>query len=194
MQRALDRILRSRQLVQLGILQIEIALAHGALHFGDGVTHHATEARLRLRAVHDLLDRSIHQTAVEDGRIVASAAPFRRLGADRILHVLDRLAVPLIVERREMVGGTEPLIVDIFVATFAGVRLHEELAGNFLLAINLRGAGKERTFGPIAFAIHVVGRHGGILDAAARLPTFAHVARAVADAGECDQTDCGAER
>ena len=33
---------------------------------------------------YDLLDRRIHQAAVEHGRIVASPAPFRRLGADRV--------------------------------------------------------------------------------------------------------------
>ena len=131
--------------------------------------------------------------AVEERRVVAPAAPLRRLGADRILHVLDRLAIPLIVERRKMMRRTEPLVVDIFVAALAGVGLHEKLAGNFLLAVDLRGTGEKRAFGPIAFAVHVVGRHGGILDAGAGLPTFAHVARAVADAGEHDQADCHAK-
>src|SRR5579863_173042 len=89
-----------------------------------------------------------------------------------------------------MVRRAEPLIVNIFVAALAGVGLHEELAGNFLLAVNLRGTGEERSLGPVAFAVHVVGRHGWILDAAARLPTLSHVARTIADAGEQGQADC----
>ena len=164
-----------------GILQIEIGLAHGALHAGDGVAHHAAQSGLRFRTMHDLLDRRIHHAAVEHRGIVASTAPFRGLGADRVLHVLDRLAVPLIVERRKMVRRAEPLVVDIFVAALAGVGLHEKLAGNFLLSVDLRRTGKERTLRTVALAIHVVGRHGGILNSVARLPTLADVAGTIAD-------------
>src|ERR1700683_198641 len=92
-----------------------------------------------------------------------------------------------------MVRRTEPLVVDIFVTTLARVGFHEELAGNLLLAVNLRGTGEERAFGAVAFAVHVVGRHDGILNATARLPTFTHVARAAADTGEHGQADCYAE-
>ena len=132
--------------------------------------------------------------AIEHGRIVASAAPFRRLGADRVLHVLDRLAIPLIVERRKMMRRTEPLVVDVLVAALAGIGFHEKLAGNFLLAVNLRGTGKERAFRPIALAVHIVGRHRGILNAGARLPTLAQVVRTVANGGDHGQADCGSER
>ncbi len=170
-----DRILARGEFVQLGIFEVEVPLAHRAFHVRDGVAHHAAQSGLRFGTVHDLLDRSIHQAAVEHGRIVASAAPFRRLGADRVLHVLDDLAIPLIVERREMVGRAVPLVVDVFVAALAGVGLHEELAGNLLLAIDLRGTGKEVAVGAVAFAVHGVGRHGRIFDAIARLPTLADV-------------------
>ena len=71
-----ERILAGCQLVQLGVFQIKIALAHGAFHIGDGVAHHAAESCLRLGAMHDLLDRCVHEAAIENGGIVASAAPF----------------------------------------------------------------------------------------------------------------------
>ena len=192
-QRTRYRILRRSQFVQFGILEIKIGLAHRAFHAGDGMAHHATQSGLRFRTMHDLLDRRIHQAAVENGRIVASAAPFRGLGADGILHVFDRLAVPLIIKRRKMVRRTEPLVVDILVATLAGVGLHEKLAGDFLLSIDLRGTGKKRTLRTIALAIHVVGRHGGIFNAVARLPTFADVAGTIADPRKDNEADGGAQ-
>src|SRR5580658_3400539 len=92
-----------------------------------------------------------------------------------------------------MVRRAEPLVVDIFVTTLARIGLHEELAGNFLLAIDLRGTRKERARRPIALAVHVVGRHRGILDAAPRLPTLSYVTSAIADSGEPNQADCGAQ-
>src|SRR5205807_1425530 len=116
---------------------------------------------------------------IEDGGIMASTAPFRGLGADRILHVLDRLAIPLIIERREMVHRTEPLVVNVFVTALAGIRFHEKLAGDFLLAVDLGGTGEEVALCPVALSVHVVRRHGRVLNSAARLPTFADVTRAV---------------
>src|ERR1700730_7357017 len=92
-----------------------------------------------------------------------------------------------------MMRRTEPLVVDVFVTALAGLRLHEKLAGNFLLAVDLRRTGEERTLGAVAFAIHVVGRHGGILDAAARLPAFANVARAEAEGSEHEEAYYDAE-
>jgi hypothetical protein len=35
--------------------------------------------------------------------------------------ILDRFAVPLIVERREMVRRAEPLVINIFVTALAGI-------------------------------------------------------------------------
>src|ERR1700733_11629578 len=92
-----------------------------------------------------------------------------------------------------MMRRTEPLVVNVFVAPLAGIGLHEELAGNFLLAVNLRRTREERSLGSIAFAAHVVGRHGGILDAASCLPTLPHIPRAVTDSGEDNQADCSAK-
>src|SRR5579863_707399 len=88
--------------MQLGIFEIKIALSHAAFHVSDRMTHHATQSGLRFGTMNDLLDWRIHQAAVENSRVVASAAPLRRLRANRVLHILDALAVPLIVKRREV--------------------------------------------------------------------------------------------
>src|SRR6202521_423019 len=145
--------------MQLGIFEIKIALPHAALHVGNGVAHHAAQPSLPLGTVHVLLYRRIHQAAVEHGGIVASPAPLGRLSPNRILHILDALAIPLIVERREMMGRTEPLIVDVFMAAFAGVGFHEKLAGNFLSAMDLSRTWEEWPIGAIALAIHAGRRH-----------------------------------
>src|SRR5579863_143459 len=91
-----------------------------------------------------------------------------------------------------MVSRTEPLVVNIFVTALAGVRLHKKLARNPLLAINLRGTGKEWAIGPIPFAVHILRRHGWILNAGTRLPTLADVVRAVTDGCDHGQADCRA--
>src|ERR1700687_2940903 len=70
-----------------------------------------------------------------------------------------------------MVGRTVPLVVDIFVAALAGIRLHEELAGNFFSAIHLRGTGEKWAGGAVAFAVHAHGRKGGIFNASMLVPT-----------------------
>src|SRR6185369_2831353 len=70
-----------------------------------------------------------------------------------------------------MVRGAEPLVVNVLVATLARVGLHEELAGDFLSAVNLRGTGKEWPLGSIAFFVHRRWRICGVLDAGAIFPS-----------------------
>src|ERR1700704_4723931 len=77
-----------------------------------------------------------------------------------------------------MVSRTVPLIVDVLVAALAGVRLHEELAGNLFSAIDLRGTGEKWAGGAVAFAVHADGRKGGIFNASMLVPAgFAEIAR-----------------
>src|SRR5258706_8396348 len=71
-------VLASRELVQLGILQVEVALSHGAFYVSDGMAHHATESGLGFGRVHNLLDGRVHLAGVEYGGIVGSVAPPRR--------------------------------------------------------------------------------------------------------------------
>ena len=118
-------ILAGGELVHLRIVEHEVALAHGALHFDDGVAHHAPQPGLRLRTVHDLLDRRIHHAAVKHRGIMTACAPLGRPRALDVLHVLDTLAIPLIVERRKMMCRALPLLVDILMAALAGIRFHE---------------------------------------------------------------------
>src|SRR5260370_4290052 len=76
-----------------------------------------------------------------------------------------------------MVSRTVPLVVDIFVAALAGIRLHEELAGNFFSAIHLRGTGKKWAGGAVAFAVHAHGWKGGIFNASMLVPaSFTEIA------------------
>src|ERR1700694_3577589 len=69
-----------------------------------------------------------------------------------------------------MVSRAVPLIVDFLVTALAGIRLHEELAGNLFSAIHLRGTGEKWAGGAVAFAIHTDGRKGGIFDASMLVP------------------------
>ncbi len=131
------------QLVQLGIFEKEVALAHGALHFHDAVTHQAAQARAGFGTIHNFPDGRVEQPAVEQRGIVAAGAPLRGLYAGDVLHVFDTLAIPLIVEGREVVHRTVPLGVNVRVATLAGVRFHEILRGYVDVVNGLRGTGKE---------------------------------------------------
>src|SRR6202140_1881112 len=76
-----------------------------------------------------------------------------------------------------MMSRAVPLVIDILVTALAGIRLHEELAGNFLSAVDLRGAGKKWAGGAVAFAIHADGRKGGIFNPSMLVPAaFAEIA------------------
>src|SRR3954467_15859506 len=87
----------------------------------------ARKTSLRFRRINLFFDRLV-ETAVEEHRVVVAAgAPLRGFGADRVLHVLDRLAVPLIVERREMTRRRLPLFVDIGMAPAAACTGHEKV-------------------------------------------------------------------
>ena len=99
MQGANDGIVAGRQFMQLRIFEKEVALAHGAFHFHDAVTHQAAQARVRFGPIDDFLDGRVEKAAVEQRGIVASSAPLRRLYANNILHVLDAFAIPLIIKR-----------------------------------------------------------------------------------------------
>src|SRR6266481_10085389 len=76
-----------------------------------------------------------------------------------------------------MVSRAVPLVVNILVAALAGVRLHEELAGNLFSAIDLCGTGKKWAGGAVAFAVHADRRKGGIFNASMLVPAaFAEIA------------------
>ena len=149
-----EKIFAGGEFMELRIFQEEIALAHGALHFHDAVAHQAAKAGARFRAVNDLLDGRIEEAAVKQRGIVAAGAPLGGTNAGDILHVLDTLAVPLIVEGREMVHRAVPLLVNVRMAALASVGFHEVLGGNVATMFSLRGTGEEFSLGAVAFAVH----------------------------------------
>src|SRR5262252_3110366 len=63
-----------------------------------------------------------------------------------------------------MMRGTVPLVIDVFVAAFAGFRFHEELAGNLLPAVDLGRTREERAIRAVSFDAHRGWRHIRILD------------------------------
>ncbi|MEZ5364303.1 MAG: hypothetical protein R2748_18695 [Bryobacterales bacterium] len=160
--RSEDFVLRCHQLVQRRIGHLKPAVAHRALDASDRMAGHAAEARLRFRRI-DLLDRRLLEAAVEEHRvIVAAGAPLRRLHAGRLLHVLDRLAIELVVERREVVHRAVPLLVDILMALPAGFRVEEELGRDRTADVGGRRRWEERAVRAAAFALHRQRRSGWI--------------------------------
>ena len=119
-----DRVRARGEIVQRRIGDHEIALAHRASHMRDRVARRACEARLRFGRLDLFFDRPVEPPVEEDRVIVTARAPLRRRRANDVLHVLDRLAIPLVVERREMMRRRLPLLVDLRVT--AAARLARE--------------------------------------------------------------------
>jgi hypothetical protein len=108
-----------RQIVQRRVLDLESALSHRAVDVRDRMAGGAPQARLRFRALDLVLHRLI-ETATEQQRVVVTpGTPLRGPSADHVLHVLDRFAVPLVVERRKVVHRRVPLLVNIAMAPAA---------------------------------------------------------------------------
>ena len=93
-----DRVFAGGKLMQRRVLDHEASVPRRIFDPGDGVTRGAGESRLSLRSVDPLFDRTVEEAVEENRMVVASRAPLRRLRPDDILHVFDRLAVPLVVE------------------------------------------------------------------------------------------------
>src|SRR5207302_7773379 len=135
----------------------------------------------------------VHLARIEHGRVVTPTAPLRRARANRVLHVLNALAIPLVIERREVMDRTEPLVVNVLMAAPAGIGLHEKLAGNFLAAVDLRRTGEEGALGAVAFTIHARRRVGRVRNHRARLPARdAQVLSDSTESGQHKQTNCRA--
>ncbi len=168
--RAHNWILARRQFMQLRILQYEIALPHRALHFHDAVAHHAGQSRLRCGRIFNLPDRRIEHSAEKQRRIVAARAPLRTLYTRYVLHVLDALPVPLIVERRKMMSRAVPLLVHIPMAALACLRLHKIFRRNIFSVARLHRAWEEFSTRSVSFSVHRLCRKRRILYAIRVLP------------------------
>ncbi len=146
----------------------EIAVAHGAVNGGDGVAGGAAEAILRLGSVDLFANGAIEAAVEEDGVVVTAGAELAAPGAVDVLHVLDGFSVELIVERREVVHGTLPLAVGIFVTLAAALGIHEEGGGDDAADIGDGGRGVERRLGSAAFTLDRDGGFEGIVNGALR--------------------------
>src|SRR5262245_55516813 len=104
------------------------------------------------------VDLSCHRflkAAVEEyGMIVASGAPFRRFCAGNALHVFDGFSIELVIKRCEMVNGTSPLFVNIFVTFTTKRRIHKEIRRNRAADIGAGGGRPEWRSGSSAFLGH----------------------------------------
>src|SRR5438270_9176520 len=100
---------------------------------------------------------------------MAACTPFGRLYTDHILHVLNAFPVPLVIERREMMHGARPLLVNVVMAALTGVRFHKILAWDRALMRCLGRAGKKRALGAISFSVHGE-RRGRIRDSVRTKP------------------------
>ena len=129
-----DGIIAGGHVMQGRILDDQRPVSHAAGDPDDGVAGGAGQTGLCFRGVDLLPDGGVESPVEENGMVVAAGAPLGGLGADHILHVFDRFAVPLIVEGGEVVHGGVPLLVDIGMAPLAGVGSHEEIGGNQVAA------------------------------------------------------------
>src|ERR1700689_5173301 len=156
--------------MQCRVLELEISLTHRAFHSCDRMAHHAAEAGLARGRIFNFADRTVKHAAVEQRGIVASGAPLRRFYSDGVLHVLEALAIPSIVEGRKMVRRTLPFLVNVCVAALAGIGFGKIIRGNLPAVGRLGGTRKKRTARAIAFAVHGSRRDRRILDPVTAFP------------------------
>ena len=108
-------------------------------------------------------DRPVEAPVEEHRVVVAAGAPLRRPGAHHLLHVLDGPPVPLVVERREVVGRGVPLLVDVGVAPAAGLAGQEEVGGNGAAGVRRGRRRRERAGRPGSLLGHARGGADGVL-------------------------------
>ena len=147
-------VIAGGEVVKRRILDHKSAITHAVFHSHNGVAGSAGQTSLSLRRV-DLLFNGRVKSAIEEDRvIVAAGAPLGGLDPSHILHVLDGFSIPLIIERRKMVHGRVPLLVDVRMATLARLRSHEKVGRNGLPGCGGGGRRKERAVGSVTFFIH----------------------------------------
>src|SRR5206468_5871268 len=121
------------------------------------MTRRARQPRLRFGRLDLFLDRTIEAAVEEDSVIVAPRAPLRRLSTDDVLHVLDGLAIPLVVERRKMMGRRAPLFVDVAMTPPARLAGQEEVGGDDASNVRIGRRWKEWARRPSSLFIHADG-------------------------------------
>ena len=188
-----DGVVARHHFMQWRILDRKAAVAHRVGDIDDRVARDAAESGLGLGRV-DLLFRRLLEPAVEEhGMVVAAGAPLRRLDAGRLLHVFDGLAIELIVERREVVHRAVPLLVGIFVAVTADLRIEEKARGDQAAGVGVGAGRKEGTVRATALVFHRGRSHRRVDDTVAfdRKPMQA---QPTARRQQHTHRDCRAER
>ena len=124
----------------------------------DGVAGDATQTVLRFGSVDLIFDRLLPAAIEEDRVVMATGTPFRSLcGALDLLHVLDRTPVVLVVKAGEVMDGTVPLLVDVFMAFAAKLGIHEEVGGDGGVDVGVCRGGPEGALWACAFFLHGCG-------------------------------------
>ena len=157
-------ILADGEVVQRRVFDSEIGLPHRALDVNDGMAGRAAQAVLRFGRVDLLFDGAIKAAIEKDRVIVTAGAPLGRLRADDILHVLDGLAIPLIVERGEVMCRRVPLIVNLFVTSATIFARHEKRRRDGAADVGFGARRKEGLLRPRAFLFHHERHQAGIDD------------------------------
>src|SRR6266568_7851823 len=85
----------------------------------------------------------IHHTVEQQGHVVTTGAPAARPGTDDILHVFNRFAVPLVIERRKPMRRLRPLSVNVRVAVGTALRGHEKVGRNLPAGVGKQPGGVE---------------------------------------------------
>src|SRR5262245_66548237 len=106
-----QRVLAGCQVMQRRVFNLEVTLTHRASHVDYRMTRSACEARLSFGGIDLLFNRLVKPAVEKDRVIVAACAPFGRRRPYHVLHVLDGLAVPLVVKGRKVMHRSLPLFV-----------------------------------------------------------------------------------
>ena len=113
-----DRVIAGSEIVKWRIFDHVSTVPHRILDAFHRMARRASESGLCGRCMKILAYGFIHHAVEENCWVVAAATPLGRLDTVDLLHIDDRLTIPLVVERGEVMGGFVPLPIDIWVAPF----------------------------------------------------------------------------
>ncbi len=148
------RIPARSEIMQRRISDDESSVSRRSIDVHDRVAGNAPQAVLRLRRVHLFLNGALEAAVEEHCMIVTSGAPLAPLRSAQLLHLFDGTPVELVVERRKVMHGALPLLVDVLVTFAAQGGVHEEVGGDHFGRVGVRRGRPERRLRPSAFPRH----------------------------------------
>jgi hypothetical protein len=98
-----ELVITGGKVMQGRIFNDKCAIPHAVPDLDYGMTRCASQPGLSLGSMKLLFDGNIELSVEEHRVVMTSRTPFGWLDSYYVLHVLDRLAVPLIIERGEVV-------------------------------------------------------------------------------------------